>query len=213
MQVLTGSRKPLARTPDGTLIGVPPEYWDELVKRDLHMLCAIALADPLPPAALRLAFLDRTLVIDMRRRTVACADESFWQMADRSLVELLVLVYLLRAKPRGLAGEMIAVQQLKDARFFQGPHLLDTGALTRRYGQDAEGFAVAAGRLAGRALDMADVAFALTPFPRIPLYYLLWQSDAEFDARLSILFDRSIEHHFAADAIWGTVNLVSRLLL
>ncbi len=213
MPVPKGKQKPPARTADGTLIGVPPAYWEALEKKNLDLLCAVALADAQPPAALRLTFLNHSLVVDIRRREVTCADESFWLAADRSLVELLVLVYLLNAKPRGLAGEMIGVPQLKDALFFQGPHLLDTGALIRRYGHDAEGFRAAAGRLAGKALDMADAAFALMPFPRIPLYYLLWQGDEEFEARLSILFDRSIEHHFAADAIWGTVNLVSRLLL
>ena len=60
---------------------------------------------------------------------------------------------------------------------------------------------------------MADAAFRFLPFPKIPLYYLLWDGDDEFAADLNILFDRSIEQHFNADAIWGLVNLVSDMLL
>ncbi len=206
-------RKPPARTPDGTVIRIPESHWDDLAGRDTDLLCAVARAQPLLPGVIGLPFLHRTLVVDVENRTVTCRNETLWREADRALVELLALVYLLRVQPVSLAGEMIGVAQLRDARFFQGPHLLDTGKLVRRYGDDAGGFSAAARRLGGRPLDMADAAFELRPFPRIPLYYLLWEGDEEFAPRMSVLFDRSIEKHFAADAIWGTVNLVSRLLV
>ena len=60
---------------------------------------------------------------------------------------------------------------------------------------------------------MADAAYMLLPFPRVPLYYLLWKGDAEFEPRMTVLFDRSIEKVFAADAIWALVNRVSTALL
>jgi hypothetical protein len=50
-------------------------------------------------------------------------------------------------------------------------------------------------------------------FPKIPLYYLLWQGDEEFEPRLSILFDRSIEEHLPADAVWGLVKLFTDILV
>jgi hypothetical protein len=67
--------------------------------------------------------------------------------------------------------------------------------------------------MGGEPIDMADVAYKLSPLPKIPLYYLLWEGDEEFQPHLSILFDRSIESHLSADAIWGLVNLVSIRLL
>jgi hypothetical protein len=60
---------------------------------------------------------------------------------------------------------------------------------------------------------MADAAYQLFPFPRVPVYFLFWQEDAEFDPRISVLFDRSIEEVFSADAIWGLVSRVSTALL
>ena len=205
--------KPPARTPDGTVIRIPEAHWEDLAKRDLDLLCAVARVESPSPGVVRLPFLSHMLVVDIPRRTVTCTEENLWRRADRFLVELLALVYLLKARPAGLVGEMIGTAQLRDAQFFQGPHLLDTDRLIRRYGSDAGAFAAAARRLGGRPLEMADAAFELRPFPRIPLYYLLWEGDEEFSPRLSILFDRSVETHFAADAIWGTVNLVSSLLL
>ena len=53
----------------------------------------------------------------------------------------------------------------------------------------------------------------LLVFPKVPLHYLLWRGDDEFQATISILFDRSVEVHLAADAIWAITNLVSNLLL
>jgi hypothetical protein len=50
------------------------------------------------------------------------------------------------------------------------------------------------------------------PFPRIPIYYLLWIGDEEFEASIKILLDRSLEAHFAADATWGLPNFVSYCL-
>jgi hypothetical protein len=37
----------------------------------------------------------------------------------------------------------------------------------------------------------------------------LWVGDDEFQPRLSVLFDRTIDQHLAPDAVWGLVNLVS----
>ncbi len=213
MKFFDHDEKSLARTPDGTVIRIPETHWDDLEQRDQDLLCAVALAESPSPGTIRLPFLHQTLVVDVENRTVTGPDETLWQKVDCSLVELLALVYLLNVQPAGLTGEMIGAGQLRDAQFFQGPHLLDTGRLIRYYGNDAAGFADAARRLGARPLDMADAAFELRPFPRIPLYYLLWEGDEEFEPRLSILFDRSIEKHFAADAVWGTVNLVSRLLV
>jgi len=60
---------------------------------------------------------------------------------------------------------------------------------------------------------MADAAGRLLPFPRIPLYFLMWFSDEEFPSRLRVLFDRSIERFLPADAIWALVNRVARALV
>jgi hypothetical protein len=41
----------------------------------------------------------------------------------------------------------------------------------------------------------------------------LCEEDEEFPARMSVLFERSIEDVLAADAIWALVNRVSAELL
>jgi hypothetical protein len=108
---------------------------------------------------------------------------------------------------------MVSVKELKSAHFFTGPHELKIQPLLDCYGNDLERFRKAAEGARGEVLDLADAAYMFQAFPKVPLYYLLWRGDEEFEPRLSILFDRSIEHHLAADAIWGLVNLVSDVLL
>ena len=122
-------------------------------------------------------------------------------------------MYLLNVGPEPLSQDLVSVQELNCFHFFQGSHELKVRPLLERYGNDLNGFKKAAESLGGEVLDLADAAFKVPAFPKVPLYYLLWEDDQEFKSRLSILFDRSIEHHLAADAIWGLVNLVSDTLL
>jgi hypothetical protein len=213
MQQRRRSQKPPARTPTGNVITVPESHWEALAHEDLDTLCAWARATRHGTRELRLPVLDTEVVVDLEGRTVTPTAPGPLSETDPSLLELLVLVYLMGVAPDALAGDLISVQELKDAQFFQGPHTLQTEPLLRRYSKDLDGFSQAAQRLGGHPRALADVAYALFPFPKIPLYYLLWQGDDEFGAHLSILFDRSIEMHLAADAIWGTVNMVSTLLV
>ncbi|MCP4691848.1 MAG: DUF3786 domain-containing protein [Desulfobacterales bacterium] len=213
MQTRRRTEKPPAQTPTGNIITVPMEYWDELGEKDIDALCVDALATPHPPDGLRVRFLNDEVLVNIKDRSIRRVNKQSWEDVDRSMLELLILVYLLNAKPIPLDRDMIAVQELKGAQFFQGPHELKTIPLLRRYGKDAPGFKAAAENLGGKPLAMADAAYSLHPFPRVPLYYLLWAFDEEFGPSLSILFDRTIERHLAADAIWGLVNVVSDMLL
>jgi hypothetical protein len=136
-----------------------------------------------------------------------------WETLRYPLLELLSLVYLLNAGPEGVSNEMVSVQQLKTSHFFQGPHELNIEPLIRRFGSDLEGFKEAALKIGGEPQNLADAGFKILTFPKVPLYYLLWRGDEEFNPRLSVLFDRSVEKHLSGDAIWGLVSLVSEALL
>ena len=194
-------------------VNVPLSYWNELEQRDLKKLCENAVAKAFPPKSLVMPFLGREIQVDRVDRCLRLLKHDKWEGMDYPLLELLFLVYLLNAGPDSLSHEMISVQELKDSHFFQGPHELKIGLLLERYGYDLNRFKKAAESLGGEAQDLADVAYKITAFPKVPLYYLLWEGDDEFEPRLSILFDRSVEKHLQADAIWGLVNVVEEALL
>lgn len=199
--------------PQGNTITTPPEFWHELKQRNLEELCRLSLTTPAPPEGLILNFLHMPLLVDIQHQQIKCLKNNRWEPYEDSLLELIIVVYLLNVKPDILSNEMIGVKDLKDAQFFQGPHELRTTHLIERFGNDIHGFKRAAEYLNGISLNLADAAYKLMPLPKIPIYYLLWKGDQEFPPVLSILFDRSIEKHLAADAIWGLVNLVSNMLL
>jgi hypothetical protein len=194
-------------------IYVPPHYWEELEKKDMGILCENTLAQAFSSEDIVLPILGREILVDRRNHSLRRKNQGEWEPVTHSLLELLVLVYLLNAGPQLLCRELVSAQELKTAHFFQGPHELNLGGVLERFGRDLKGFRKAAESLGGEAQSLADVAFRIPAFPKVPLYYLLWAGDEEFEPRLSVLFDRSIESHLSADAVWGVVALVSESLL
>ena len=192
---------------------VPPQHWGDLKEGDFKKVCDRSLAVESPPNGLILSVLGRDILVDMDESCLKSRKAETWEKVEDPLLELLILVYLLKAGPDSLQNELISVQELKTAHFFQGPHELKLGPLLTRYGQDPKGFKEAAETLGGEALDLADVSYSIPALPKVPLYYLLWEGDEEFEPRVSVLFDRSVENHLSGDAIWGLVNLVSEALV
>jgi len=199
--------------PKNSIIKVPPKYWDDLKKMNMKRVCERSLAISHDSGGLLILFLDQDVLVDIENRCLLRIYPDRGEKIDNPLLELVILVYLLNATPDLIRREMISVSDLKDAHFFQGPHTLKTGPVLKRFGRDIRGFKKVSESLAGEFLDLADAAYKFSPLPKIPLYYLLWEGDHEFEANLSVLFDRSIERHLSADAIWGLVNLVSNALL
>lgn len=213
---MTGTREnEISQTKDpmGEQIIVPAQHWADLIDQDVNDICSRSLAVESPPNGLILSILGREILVDREEASLKIRKGDSWVQIVNPLLELLVLVYLLRAGSDSLINEMISVQELKDAHFFQGPHALRLGPLLDRYGSDRQGFGKAAESLGGQSLDLADAAYKIPAFPKVPLHYLLWEGDEEFGPRLSVLFDRSVETHLSADAMWGLVNLVSNALL
>jgi hypothetical protein len=197
----------------GNLRRVPEEHWQDLASRDLAEICERSLAQMHSPEGVSVNFLNMELLVDIENRRLRHMRHHHWHDVEQPLLELMTLVYLLNAEPDHPKEDLISVNELKDALFFQGAHDLPIVPLLSRFGNDVAGFKTASAGLAGEQVDYGDVAYRFHPFPKIPLYYLLWEGDEEFEPNMSILFDRTIERHLAADGILGMVNLVSNALL
>ena len=196
------------------LIRVPPEYWETLKGRDQNTLLSLTLFDPHPSGGLLFHFLKEDILVDIHNSCLKKSKGNVWINADDPLLELITLLYLNHVNSfHPLGKDMIGIKDLKEAHYFKGPHQLRLDSLIKRYGDDVDGFKTAAHYYEGQALNMADASYRFLPFPRVPLYYLLWKGDDEFDPKISVLFDRAIEDCLSASAIWGLVNLVSFALL
>ena len=214
MQKRRRKQNPPAFAPDKSRVEVPAHFWDDLQKKDLNTLCNLTLFNRIAPHQMVFRFLNEDVLVDFNERCLKRKQGRGWESTPDPMLELVTVVYLNSVKIlHPLGQEIVGVKDLKESHFFQGPHALQTEPLIKRYGQDLQGFKDAVEFLEGHPVDMADVAYELLPFPRIPLYYLFWEGDQEFDPGISVLFDRSIESVFAADAIWGLVSRVSTAVL
>jgi hypothetical protein len=213
MQERRRRERPKAKIPCGDTVKVPPQYWADLGQRDMALLCKNALATVYPPDKIILPFLGHDLLVDRTGRRLCSLNHGRWDIIEAPLLETLSLVYLLNVGPEPPSHHMVSAHDLRDAQFFRGPHELKVLPLLERYGGDLDGFKRAAERLSGEAVELADVAYRVLAFPKVPIFYLFWHGDEEFEPRLSILFDRSIEGFLSADAIWGLTNMVSDILI
>jgi hypothetical protein len=213
MQERRRREPPPDRKPSGEEVDVPPQYWEELAGRDPAAVCGNSGARLIPPNGILLPFLEEHVLVDTHARRLLRQAHAGWEPFTHPLLELICLVYLLKASPLPVRGVMAGVKELKGAHFFTGPHELDVAPLETRFGRDKAGFRAAAERLMGQPVDLADAAYRFQALPKVPLFYLLWEGDEEFAPRFNILFDRGIEEHLPPDAVWGLVNLVSKRLL
>jgi hypothetical protein len=198
-----------AYSADGSHLGVDAFYWEQVARRDRIALCNYTFFEPVTPDQLQFRFLNEDLRVDLSNHCLLRFREGAWQVDADPLLTLSTVVYLKSINAvYPLGSDMVGVRDLKEGHFFAGPHELRTAPLLERFGHDPEGFRRAGVAFDGHPLDMADAAFRLLPFPRVPLYFLLWAADDEFQPRLQVLFDRSIEDFLPADAIWALVNRV-----
>ena len=214
MQERRLKERPPASAPDGSQVIVADEYWLDLQQKDLNSVCNLTLFTPVSENQIQFRFLQEDVVIDCADRCLKRWEGDRLQKSEDPYLELVTVMYLLNVTEIYPIGrDIVGVKDLKEGHFFQGPHALKTDPLIERYGHDLKGFREAAEFLGGEVSDMADAAYKLQPFPRIHLYFLLWEGDAEFSPQMTVLFDRCIEDVFAADAIWAIVNRVSTALL
>ncbi len=208
------SPAPPAYAPDGSHLKVAAEHWERLNQKDLLQLSAQTQFQLTHDGRLVFKFLNRSVMVDPHARCLQRPVGANWEKVDDPLLELVSVLYLSSVQDvYPLGRDIVGTKDLREGHFFQGPHELRTTLLVERYGNDLQGFRQASSRLEGERMDMADAAVRLKPFPRLHLYYLLWEGDEEFPARMNVLFERSIENILAADAIWALVNRVSTELL
>jgi hypothetical protein len=123
-------------------------------------------------------------------------------LAGDAEFELLMLIYLIRVTEIEPSGQWINEKQLPGgSNFFTGPHHLPTDALEHRYGTDPEGFRRHCLQLGGKALNFGDCSFAFEALPRIPLGCILFATDEEFPARVTFMFDSTIQFQLPMEII------------
>lgn len=195
--------------PERKEVSLPPasEYsealdgaWEKLVGSDPTGIAADAIAEYDPESRLlRLRFIGEDVRIDVGSREVL--SESGEELP--SYQAILVLHYLIGAKPFGPAGKWSTFREFDGGKFyysaFEGRSI---ARLVKAFGSEPGLLPKAAEPLGGGTIEMGDAGVRLDVFPKLPVAVTVWQGDADLSPSANILFDST------ASSILTTEDLV-----
>ncbi len=133
---------------------------------------------------------------------------------DTFVIKLLALLYMANASAVQLANQWVPYRELKDGLFY-AKSFTDTveDRVCRRFGGDLEAMGAACRELGGREVDQGDLGIVVQTFSRLPILFILWRGDEEFDPNARILFDSSATSYLNAFELRMLCGeIVSRLI-
>jgi hypothetical protein len=159
------------------------------------------------------ALLGTEYVINLSDRSIfAVGADSTDQPAD-FLQQLCLLAYLIGARDLPLAGKLVGENALAGGQFFfRGVHGLPTDKLEEAFGDRPQAMLEASRHLNAERCDFGDASIRLNMLPRVPLTIVVWGRCEEFEARASILFDKTTGEQLPLDALLAAVNLTVKAL-
>jgi hypothetical protein len=128
--------------------------------------------------------------------------------------KILVLHYFSTSDGSPMAGEHISFKEVREAMLYL-PNFEKRAVapLLGRFGANPEQIWEPAQRLGGRKEEMGDFSVTIPIFPRVPVTLVFWKQDEEFEARLTILFDRTVVRYLPTeDIVLATQMMAYRVI-
>jgi hypothetical protein len=126
--------------------------------------------------------------------------------------ELSVLWYLIGAQDIPLSGNLVKPSAVPGGQIFvKGTHVLPVDAIAQKFNHNKESFLTTGSKYGVIETDHGDVAIKLLPFPKLPVYLILWFGDEDFPPSGQLLLDSTCSSHLSTDVIWA-VTMVCCLL-
>ncbi|MHC4158027.1 MAG: DUF3786 domain-containing protein [Planctomycetota bacterium] len=155
-----------------------------------------------------LEMLNKKYVIDLKKREIFSDNPDSEQQPPNFLQQLCLLAYLINSQDLPLAGVLVRAEELPSGQFFfRGLHRLPTEKLKRVFGSCPQRLYEALSHFDAEKRGFGDASIELRVFARVPLTIVIWRGDDEFDARASLLFDRTASSHLPLDALLTAVKL------
>ncbi len=151
-------------------------------------------------------------VVDGGQRLVAPADDPETQVGF--LEQLCILAYLINASDIPIAGKLVSGDKLDAGQFFfRGPHGLPTPKLEEAFGDEPSLLHEVAACLNAEPCEYGDASVSIRILPNVPVVFVIWGRDDEFEARASILFDETASRQLPLDALLAGVQLAVKKLI
>ena len=188
------------------------ELWKQLLELDKKQTAKRAKCQYTPgPEHFVVSLLNTDYTVDLKNQKIF----SCLQKQDANFLEqLCILAYLINAKDIPLAENLVKAESFPGGEFFfRGPHELPTAKLETTFGDDPALLYKAAKLLNAEKCDHGDTAVKIPVLARLPLVFVIWAADEEFNARASILFDQTAADQLPLDALMAAVNLAVDALI
>lgn len=157
--------------------------------------------------------LNREFVVNLSDKNISAISPDSPQQTASYLEQLCLLAYLINARDVPLADKLCNAEALPGGQFFfRGHHSLPTKELQSTFGNQPDLLYKASERFNAERCQFGDASVRLNILPRIPLTIIIWGRCEEFDARASILFDKSAADQMPLDALLTAVNLTVQAL-
>lgn len=184
------------------------ELWQQLIKLDPAQTAQRANCEYLPESdCYVITFLNNQYSVNIQDEQISATKPDAEPTPASFTEQLCILAYLINAKDLPLSGKLVKAESLPGGQFFfRGPHELPTKKLSQTFGQNPQLIYEAADSLNPKKCEFGDAAIEIIALPRIPLTFVIWEADEEFDARASILFDQTAAEHFLLDALLTAVT-------
>ena len=151
-------------------------------------------------------------VVDGGQRLIAPADDP--ETRAGFLEQLCILAYLINASDIPIAGKLVSGEKLDAGQFFfRGPHGLPTQKLEEAFGDEPSLLHEGGACLNAEPCEYGDVSLSLGILPNVPVVFVIWGRDDEFEARASILFDKTASRQLPLDALLAGVQLAVKKLI
>ena len=149
--------------------------------------------------------------------TVTVADKEILSSSGQEaefIEQLCILSYLINAVDVPETGKLVKGDSLAGGEFFfKGVHALETARLEECFGECPELLYDIAESFDATRHEFGDASIKLYAFSKVPLTIVIWQSDDEFPARASILFDKTADKQLPLDALLAVTNYTIKALV
>jgi len=165
------------------------------------------------PGQYVLTLLSTEYVVNPSDRSIFAVGADSTDQPTDFLEQLCLLAYLINARDLPLADKLVGENALPGGQFFfRGVHGLPTQRLQEAFGDCPEILLDVSGRYGAKHCEFGDASIRLDMLPRVPLTIVVWRRCEEFEARASILFDKSTGEQLPLDALLAGVNLAVKAL-
>jgi hypothetical protein len=187
------------------------ELWQQLTElKGVKVAASAQCQYSKNPGEYNILFLNEEYTVDVADKKIL---SSTGQEAE-FIEQLCILSYLINAVDVPEAGKLVKGDSLAGGEFFfKGVHALETARLEECFGECPDLLFDIAESFDAIRCDFGDASIKLYAFSRIPLTIVIWQSDDEFPARASILFDKTANKQLPLDALLAVANYTIKSLV